>query len=314
MSASKTTPPRASARVSPVNTPESSSRSNPAKQSFVLLNLFEQMKNVSTALGEFKSTHHMHISETAIKHLEVMEHSLRLIYSAGMKQTGIVSSVKHLQKSFILKRNADKKRKTEDPMERLPRLAVHGLREFAKRMKKGESEEARKASAPPLPMISYEEPRRSARGSPTTTPSALNLDDFTGLPPQGARLWTKESLVWFVDNLVTSGQKVCPFTSEIVAKGKNSYKDESSIRKLHRKWKKTGVFRNAGRHPAMPVDEVRSATNNTLNNRSHDSNTFGLQHMKDMIVQQKKEVAAAVGLNPHTTKCSVLITFCSAIK
>jgi hypothetical protein len=196
MSASKTTPPRVSARVSPVNAPESSSRSNPAKQSFVLLNLFEQVKNVSTALGEFMSTHHMDISETGIKHLEVMEHSLRLIYSAGMKQTGIVSSVKHLQKSFILKRNADKKRKTEDPMERLPRLAVHGLREFAKRMKKGESEEARKASAPPLPMILYEEPRRSARGSPTTTPSALNLEDFTGLPPQLRPDVSNDSLVY----------------------------------------------------------------------------------------------------------------------
>ena len=55
----------------------------------------------------------------------------------------------------------------------------------------------------------------------------------------------------------------------------------------------------------MSVDEVRSATTLTLNNRSHDSNTFGLQHMKEMIVQKKKEVAAEVGLDPSITKCSV---------
>jgi hypothetical protein len=149
------------------------------------------VNTVSTALGEFKSTHHMDISDTGIKHLEVMEHSLQLIYSAGMKQVGIVSTVKHSHKSYILNWNADKKRKKENPMEIVPRQAVHGLREFAKRFKKAETEEARRASALPTPLLFYKKPRRSTRGSPTTTPSVMNLNDFTGLPPQGARLWTK---------------------------------------------------------------------------------------------------------------------------
>ena len=55
----------------------------------------------------------------------------------------------------------------------------------------------------------------------------------------------------------------------------------------------------------MSVDEFRTATTKTLNDRSHDSNTFGLQHTQEMIVQKKKELAAEAGLDPSTTKCSV---------
>ena len=55
----------------------------------------------------------------------------------------------------------------------------------------------------------------------------------------------------------------------------------------------------------MSVDEVRSATTKTLNDWSHDSNTFRLQHRKEMIVQKKKKEATEVGLDPNTTKCSV---------
>jgi hypothetical protein len=64
--------------------------------------------------------------------------------------------------------------------------------------------------------------------------------DFTGLPPQGATMWTKETLAWFVDNLFTSNQKTWLFMITIIAKGKNSHKDHNSIFKMYRKWKNNG--------------------------------------------------------------------------
>ena len=55
----------------------------------------------------------------------------------------------------------------------------------------------------------------------------------------------------------------------------------------------------------MSVDKVRSATTNTLSDLSRDINTFGLLHMKEMIIQKKKELTTEAGPDPSTTKCYV---------
>ena len=102
------------------------------------------------------------------------------------------------------------------------------------------------------------------RAPPTTTPSTMNFDDFTGLPTQGARPWTKESLAYFMENLITSGQKVSPFTSKIGARWKTSYQTEHDICNIYSKWKLSRVFWDKGHLPAMSVDAVRSATTQTL--------------------------------------------------
>ena len=44
-------------------------------------------------------------------------------------------------------------------MERVPRLAVHGLQEFAKRFKKAEAEEAKTENVPPLLILLHKELR-----------------------------------------------------------------------------------------------------------------------------------------------------------
>ena len=60
--------------------------------------------------------------------------------------------------------------------------------------------------------------------SPITTQSCIedpwkdSIDVFTSLPPQGARVWTLETLALIVDNLTTSGQKCLPFLKKIVAR------------------------------------------------------------------------------------------------
>lgn len=72
---------------------------NAAKESFCLLNLLFEVKNVSTALGQFKSTKGEKISYADNKHSEMMVESLELIYSSGRHQVGKTSTVKYLQKS-----------------------------------------------------------------------------------------------------------------------------------------------------------------------------------------------------------------------
>ena len=100
----------------PGKSPQGLIASNSAKESFFLLDLFQELKNVGTALGEFKCNHGKYVSVTGIKHLEVMVQSLELIYSAGTKQVGKISSVKCLLRAFKLKGNAIKNRNAKDPM------------------------------------------------------------------------------------------------------------------------------------------------------------------------------------------------------
>ena len=54
-----------------------SSSSNPAKETFFLLDL----KKVGTALGEFKCNHGADVDERGIKHLKVMMEALEHIHS-----------------------------------------------------------------------------------------------------------------------------------------------------------------------------------------------------------------------------------------
>ena len=57
-----------------------------------------------------------------------------------------------------------------------------------------------------------------------------------------------KTLAWFVDNLITSGQKTRPFLLKIVAKGRCLFNKYTSIQKMYRKWKNNGKgeFRSVG--------------------------------------------------------------------
>ena len=150
----------------------SSSSSNPAKETFFLLDLLQVVKKVGTALGEFKCNHGADVDERGIKHLEVMMEALEHIHSAGTKQVGKISKVKYLTKAYKLTQTADRKRKAEDPMAKVRNKgAVCELREFVTKCKKARAEVIEKENAPPLPMQFYKEPRQSNRGTnpiPTT--------------------------------------------------------------------------------------------------------------------------------------------------
>ena len=154
--------------------------------------------------------------------------------------------------------------KAEDPIQKIWSGAVYGLRKFVKRCKKAEVKATKFANSPPPPMIFYEELRRSRRGSTSPTTTAMLIHDFTGLPPQGARVWTKESIAWLVDNFITSGQPCRPFLLKIIGKGKTRYKDVLSIYKMYRKWKKTGAFRLVGGQATLSIDQLQIGTKQVL--------------------------------------------------
>ena len=188
--------------------------------------------------------------------------SLECIYDAARKQVGKISTVKYLKRVYDLSTTADRKRKAEDPMLVVQSGAVYGLSKFVKKYKIADAELTKIANSPPQPMMYYEEPRRSGRvsTSPITTQSCIedpwkySIDVFTCLPPQGAREWTLETLVLFVDNLTTSGQKCLPFLKNIVARGKSKYTSVNSIQKMYRKWKIPGDLRGVRRPSIISVE------------------------------------------------------------
>ena len=122
----ETTPTRELSTGSPQNlplfqslaemSPNSSPRnSNPENDLFLLLDLLEEFKNVSTELVGFKCQHD-YVNDAGIKHLEVMVESLECIYDAARKKVGKISTVKYLKRAYDLSTTSDRRRKAEDPM------------------------------------------------------------------------------------------------------------------------------------------------------------------------------------------------------
>ena len=136
------------------------------------------------------------------------------------------------------------------------RGAVYKLREFNKRCRKEKANQIKEAKAKPEPMPFYEEPRRSERkGSPTFS-SATLIDEFTGLPPQGAKMWTKDTLSWFMDNLFTSNQKPRPFLLKIIAKGRSMHQEISPMYRMYKNGR-TGVHQEMGRPPTILTENMK---------------------------------------------------------
>ena len=183
------------------------------------------------------------MKDSGIKNLEVMMESLERIYSAGQKQVGKISTVGFLKKAYGLKKSAEKKRKSEDPMLSVRGGAVSGLKTFVKNCKKAEGETMNKSQSTPPPMPFYEEPRRTQRVSIPTHPMEMTLADFTGLPPKGANAWTNESICSIMDDLKNRGQDHKPFVQKIIKRGKSPFKHGTSMAKMYRVWKNVAYSR-----------------------------------------------------------------------
>ena len=291
---------RTATTISPTST-----NSNPAKVSYHLLDLINEILNVSVALGQFQAAHAHHLPDAAVKHLSVMTESLELIADQSRRGVVNISRVKYLQPAHDRIAAAERKRKRDDPMRNIRTNTIWGLRALIKKHKISEKVMKKEATAPP-PMPIYEEPRRSARGASTIFDPILLRDDFTGRPPAGAKAWTGEALVYFIDNLKTSNQMVMPYLRKIVERGMTEYKDPKSLNKMYHRWKKSGISpRGKGRPCFVEMDAIRASTMQLLKDRTSDSSTVKLKHIKGIIVNQKKKLAADNGLDPESVNASI---------
>ena len=85
------------------------------------------------------------------------------------------------------------------------------------------------------------------------------------------------------------------------------YKYYTAINKLYRNWVNNNKEhpRGRGKPPAIEVPEIVSTSKDMLKNRSHDSSTVKILHMKEVIASKKKSQAAEDGLDPDSVECKV---------
>ena len=63
------------------------------------------------------------------------------------------------------------------------------------------------------------------------------------------------------------------------------------------------MHREMGRPSTISVDNMQKKVENKLGERSNDSNTFKVKHMKEIMVEKVKEKAKSDGLDPNSIKC-----------
>ena len=102
---------------------------------------------------------------------------------------------------------SESKRKSNDPLSKICGSAIYGLRGFIKICKTIRRIILKYMAVNPPPMTIYVEPGILGRSSETSfTPENL-INNFNGRHLDGARAWTKDALIYFIDNLTTRNQK-----------------------------------------------------------------------------------------------------------
>jgi hypothetical protein len=281
---------------------------NAAKESKQLLDIISEVKTVATALSHFIEKHAWLLSVGSVEDLEIMVNSLECIYMGSKKQTAKVSRVSYLLKAYDKCQKAGMKRKRDTEPRRIVqgKAAMRDLKAFVKRQKTMEITPLKeRINNYSTPRRYYNPPsertpgRRSGRGhiSPNKV-DPFAIDTFTGKPPGRDEMWRKESLIKLLDELQIRNIQLAPFTKKIVEKGKSDFKSHDGICKMYRTWKSSGKVREPGRPINIKVKEAVVATKDALMSCSHDSSAFKLVHMKDALINEKKNQAEEDGTTP----------------
>ena len=106
---------------------------NHAQVSYHLLDLINEILNVSVALGQFQAAHAHHLPDAAVKHLSVMTESLEVIADQSRRGVVNISRVKYLQPAHDRIAAAERKRKRDDPMRNIRSSDICGLRALIKK-------------------------------------------------------------------------------------------------------------------------------------------------------------------------------------
>ncbi|KAL7527896.1 hypothetical protein ACHAWF_002355 [Thalassiosira exigua] len=128
-------------------------------------------------------------------------------------------------------------------------------------------------------------------------PRAPNTPDprklaFTGLPPNGDSMWTRETLIDSLKQLEGTGCTKA-FLQKVIEVGRTEYKAIASIYKMYKKYKATGACSGKGRPRVMRVEDAASA----LRSCSGTGLSFKLKDMKSAFASMQAEES---GLDPES--------------
>ena len=91
-----------------------------------------------------------------------------------------------------------------------------------------------------LPFQSAKKPRRSVRVATITPEKEMQNAAITqlnkGIPPNGDKEWTKETLIVAMSQLDNAGEKQGTFVTNVIASGKTPITTSGGIYKLYRNW------------------------------------------------------------------------------
>jgi len=134
------------------------------------------------------------------------------------------------------------------------------------------------------------------------------VDAFTGVPPVGDEVWSKESIA-IACNKLKGTSTTTAFMKKLVAGGKCGYSSHGGIQKMYDKWRVEGkVTGKVGRNSVLTLNEVEAAVQKKFKDCNTKSNTFQLSDMKSSIEEKRKRTAEEDGLDPETIDCKVSST------
>ena len=292
----------------------SSIGANPALDAKHLLDTISQAKNIATVLDEIRNNHGDKLPKYVVKNLELLSQSANHMHKNGRKQVVKVSPVSNLLQGYDMRVKSDRGKELQRPINTKLSDAMWRTREYVSKCNSSDNGQTSPSKPKPveeaeLPFQSAKKPRRSVRVATITPEKEMQNAAITqlnkGIPPNGDKEWTKETLIVAMSQLDNAGEKQGTFVTNVIASGKTPITTSGGIYKLYRNWKKNKVVRNVGRPETMTVDEAEAVVKQVMTEHTTDSNRFRLKNMTSKLEQKKKEKAEVDGLDPDSVNCAV---------
>ena len=205
--------------------PEVLNASNPAKQAVRALEIFEQVATVQRSLASFIEEYSSKIGDNGVKKLNLVESVLSTVCDIGQKRIMKISHVPYLEKAYSKYKVEQKNLKRLDPCRMLRNEDSHAMKRFIRSPEDSVVRRPAKIQKKSLELLGdFHHLRRSPRARSDVSKDLKNnydnlLKEFTGLPPDGANVWTKSNLFTYLSQLENLELKLRPFLLKIIERG-----------------------------------------------------------------------------------------------